>query len=224
MATKTTPRKAAKKTTAKAGGASGASKQATTATGLAGTTGKAAHGKPAASSAGARKTSARVPGGSTGVGAKSKAAATSGAVVGKAASKPVSGKSAVKPSPANRITATPRKADPVTADGKAQNAEGSKKVQKSVRPAKKTVSAKPTARQALVKTRKLLKDKQQRDTQTPAWQEINVDPGPAAHRGFQSGEARSKAQELHAGEIRLKPIQGSVSTRDRHNQGKRDKG
>ena len=40
--------------------------------------------------------------------------------------------------------------------------------------------------------------------------------------GFQSDEARAKAEELHAGESRMQAIQGSIGTQDRHNQGKRD--
>ena len=38
----------------------------------------------------------------------------------------------------------------------------------------------------------------------------------------QSTEAAGKALELHAGESRMKAIQGSAGTQDRRNQGKRD--
>lgn len=44
----------------------------------------------------------------------------------------------------------------------------------------------------------------------------------APHPGFQSDEARVKAGDLHEAEMRLEANQGSVSTVDRHNQGKRD--
>jgi len=40
--------------------------------------------------------------------------------------------------------------------------------------------------------------------------------------GFQSEEARLKANELHQGETHQSAIQGSIGTTDRHNQGKRD--
>ncbi len=80
----------------------------------------------------------------------------------------------------------------------------------------------PTARQALASTRKLLKDKQDREQQAPAWQDAST-PGSEGAPGYQSGQAKQKAGELHAAEIRLKPIGGSVGTRDRMNQAKRDK-
>jgi len=40
--------------------------------------------------------------------------------------------------------------------------------------------------------------------------------------GFQSDEARAAANALHEGEARLQANHGSVSTIDRHAQGKRD--
>jgi hypothetical protein len=40
--------------------------------------------------------------------------------------------------------------------------------------------------------------------------------------GYQSPAAADQAQALHEGETRQAAIQGSVSTQDRHNQGKRD--
>lgn len=40
--------------------------------------------------------------------------------------------------------------------------------------------------------------------------------------GYQSPAAADQAQALHEGETRQAAIQGSVSTQDRYNQGKRD--
>lgn len=226
MATRTTPKKAAKKTTAKPRTATGASKKTTSKTVSAKATSKTPSAKPAPASASARKTAARVPGGSIGVGAKSKADTKSSPVGRKAVSKSSTGKAAVKPSPAKGTKAAARKAGSAGAESNAKSSAAAKKqaMTKSARPAKKAAAAKPTARQALAITRKLLKDKQERDGQIPAWQQTSGESSGGLDPGFQSSEARGKAQELHAGEIRLKPIHGSISTRDRRNQGKRDKG
>ncbi|WP_176520144.1 hypothetical protein [Pseudoxanthomonas wuyuanensis] len=80
-----------------------------------------------------------------------------------------------------------------------------------------------TPRQALARTRKLLEQKQQARREVQPWQLL--DGAPQAHASgpaLQSPEAAGKALELHAGESRMKAIQGSVGTRDRRNQGKRD--
>ncbi len=77
---------------------------------------------------------------------------------------------------------------------------------------------------ALENTRALLEAKQQRERQPPAY--LAIDSHAATEqpsRGFQSRGAKSKALELHEGEMRMEPIQGSISTHDRHNQGKRDR-
>ncbi len=42
------------------------------------------------------------------------------------------------------------------------------------------------------------------------------------HAGFQSDAARVQAAQLHEAEVRMEGNQGSISTHDRHNQGKRD--
>ena len=80
--------------------------------------------------------------------------------------------------------------------------------------------------EALANTRQLLEAKQQRDRETPAYRMLEAqaegrraEPEP----GFQSESARAKAQELHAGEVRLDPIHGSISTHDRQSQGERDR-
>lgn len=80
--------------------------------------------------------------------------------------------------------------------------------------------------EALANTRQLLEAKQQRDRETPAYRMLEAQAeGRRAEpeSGFQSESARARAQELHAGEVRLDPIHGSISTRDRQSQGKRDR-
>jgi hypothetical protein len=79
-----------------------------------------------------------------------------------------------------------------------------------------------TPEQALENTRKLLEAKQEHDRQTPAWQQLDGSHAAIVHDGYQSDEAAAKATELHAAESRLQGTQGSISTQDRHNQGKRD--
>ena len=79
-----------------------------------------------------------------------------------------------------------------------------------------------TAKKALANTRKLLEQKQAQARGTPPWQALDDSPAGMPHPGFQSGEARAKAGELHEAEMRLEANQGSISTVDRHNQGKRD--
>ncbi|MCJ0824601.1 hypothetical protein MQC88_01265 [Luteimonas sp. 50] len=89
----------------------------------------------------------------------------------------------------------------------------------------KTTAAprKITPKQALANTRKLLEAKQAHDRQPPAWQALDRQPDQLPHAaGFQSAEAQDRAGELHAGESRMEAIQGAISTRDRHDQGKRD--
>jgi hypothetical protein len=76
--------------------------------------------------------------------------------------------------------------------------------------------------QALANTRALLEAKKRQDREGPAWQHLDGSASPAAGR-YQSPEARSRAEELHAGESRMPAIEGSISTRDRKNQAKRDK-
>lgn len=80
-----------------------------------------------------------------------------------------------------------------------------------------------TPEQALENTRRLLEEKQARDRSPPAWQEAVPAAGPAHEPGFQSNEAQGKANLLHDAESRVVPIGGSVGTRDRISQGKRDR-
>lgn len=75
----------------------------------------------------------------------------------------------------------------------------------------------------MAQTRELLEAKQQRDRELRPYQVLDEQGQPGQPEpGYQSGSAKSKAQELHAGEARLEPIHGSISTRDRQSQGKRD--
>ena len=74
-----------------------------------------------------------------------------------------------------------------------------------------------TPEQAMANTRELLERKNEAAQQ----QATQVQPGSDAGR-YQDEQARAQAQELHHGEMRLQANQGSISTRDRHNQGRRD--
>ena len=79
-----------------------------------------------------------------------------------------------------------------------------------------------TPKRALANTRKLLRQKQAQARATPAWQALDGHHGTAPQSGFQSDGARIQAEHLHEAEARLEGIHGSISTHDRHNQGKRD--
>jgi len=79
-----------------------------------------------------------------------------------------------------------------------------------------------TPEQALANTRKLLEAKQEHDRQVQPWQQLDGGHAPALSTGQESAEAAAKAEQLHAAESRVQAIQGSNSTQDRHNQGKRD--
>ncbi len=85
-------------------------------------------------------------------------------------------------------------------------------------------AAKPiTPRRALANTRKLLEAKQARERQGQPWQTLDPMHDHLPQPGYQSGQAAEKAEELHSGQSRMTPIEGSISTRDRKNQGKRDR-
>lgn len=78
-----------------------------------------------------------------------------------------------------------------------------------------------TAEQALASTRELLEAMQQRQRSPDGY------PGngnaASTQPGYQSAQAKAKALDLHAGEVRMEPIHGSISTRGRKNQAKRDR-
>jgi hypothetical protein len=74
----------------------------------------------------------------------------------------------------------------------------------------------------LARTKELLAQKQAHDREVQPWQQLDPQHTHVAEQGHQPIEAADKATELHAGESRMKVIQGSIGTQDRHNQGKRD--
>src|SRR5690606_12690757 len=76
---------------------------------------------------------------------------------------------------------------------------------------------------ALEQTRALLEAKQAHDAEPRPWQDLAAGVAPGeGEPGYQSNAARRRALRLHAAEARIPAIQGSSSTRDRINQGKRD--
>ena len=80
-----------------------------------------------------------------------------------------------------------------------------------------------TPEQALAQTRALLEAKQARDAEPKPWSDTATDGAADGSVGYQSPAAARRAKRLHAAEIRLPANQGSISTRDRVNQGKRDR-
>ena len=91
-------------------------------------------------------------------------------------------------------------------------------------PARKTRSARKalTPEQALERTRELLEAKQAQAREPKSWETLGGTAGDAGSPGYQSEDAARRAEQLHEAEARIPAIQGSNSTRDRINQGKRD--
>jgi hypothetical protein len=79
-----------------------------------------------------------------------------------------------------------------------------------------------TPEQALDNTRALLEAKRARDREAAPWQALGSDSGTVHAPHFQSDDARVQANALHQGEMDLDAIQGTISSNDRHTQGKRD--
>ena len=80
-----------------------------------------------------------------------------------------------------------------------------------------------TPEEALSNTRALLAEKQARDHARGSRKDRPYGASVSApHAGFQSGEARAKAIELHEGEMNLEAVEGNISDRGRRQQGKRD--
>lgn len=79
-----------------------------------------------------------------------------------------------------------------------------------------------TPEQALAQTRALLEAKQARELEPRPWEASQGGEPGAGAPGYQSDSAARRAKRLHAAEARIPAIQGSISTRDRINQGKRD--
>lgn len=186
--------------------------------------GKAAVGKTKAGKAAAASPRAKTAAGPLAGKAKSKGSTAAGPMA-KTAGRAADTKAAI-----------PTKAAPRSGASKAATADGAATTSNAGRGAVQTTSAKPkpkpakraapaaiTPKRALANTRALLKAKQQHDAEPKAWQALG---GQAQHAqpdaGFQSGISAAKAEELHAGEIRMTAIEGSISTRGRQNQGKRD--
>ena len=145
----------------------------------------------------------------------------------KKAAKKATRKAATKRAPARKAatkkTAARKAPAKKTAAKKAATRKPAARKAPARKPAGKQAAAKKkiTPRKALSNTRKLLEAKQQHARETPPWQQLGT-PGAPGHEGYQSPEAKAKANELHAGESRMEGIHGSISTHDRHAQGRRD--
>lgn len=161
--------------------------------------------------------------------AVAKKSAAKKTTVRKAATK----KATAKKTAARKATAKKVTVKQVAATKTAKQASTRRVAGKAGQPAPKTADTKkragtaPRARtitpeQALANTRKLLEAKQEHDRQVQPWQKLDDGHGPAPQVGHESEEAAAKAEQLHAAESRVQAIQGSNSTQDRHNQGKRD--
>jgi hypothetical protein len=186
------------------------------------TTGKAAKKTIAKA---AKKTAAKAPARKV---AKAAKPATKKAATKKTASKATAKKTVARKPLAKKAASkstTKRAAAPVKRAAKvpvkaATTQAGRSTAKKTPRPARKPRGITPE--QALANTRALLEAKQAHDREPPPWQSLETPGGHASPPGFQTDEARIKADELHAGESRMQAIQGSISTQDRHQQGKRD--
>lgn len=90
------------------------------------------------------------------------------------------------------------------------------------KPASTSRKRKLTPEQALAQTQALLEAKHARDAEPKPWRDGPEGAAVVGQPGFQSDAAARRALRLHAAEARIPAIQGSISTRDRINQGKRD--
>ncbi|MEN1971975.1 hypothetical protein WCE34_06450 [Luteimonas sp. MJ204] len=145
--------------------------------------------------------------------ATAKKATAKKAAVKKAAVKKATAKKApAKKAPAKKAPAKKATAKKATA----------KKATAKKATAKKATVKKVSPERALANTRKLLEAKNQRDRSPQPWQSLDPVADHVPQPGYQSPQAASKAHDLHAGESRMASIHGSMSTTDRHNQGKRD--
>lgn len=132
---------------------------------------------------------------------------TKKAATKKAPSKKTASKKAASKKAASKKSATKKAASRKTASKKTAPKKAARRV--------------ITPRKALSNTRKLLAEKQQHARETPPWQQIGSTAG-QGHDGFQSPEAAAQAKDLHAAEVRMEGNHGSISTHDRHAQGRRD--
>jgi hypothetical protein len=153
---------------------------------------------------------------------------TGKATTAKASGKPT-GKSPVSASPnAKRQATAPATKTPATSrgggKGKASTSErGSSEAMADSGADGRAAPKHITAQEAMENTRDLLAAKQARARKPPAWQELDhTQHAKAAKPGFESEAARDRAVELHQDEMRLQATEGSISDRDRHQQGRRD--
>jgi hypothetical protein len=156
------------------------------------------------------------------------------AAPGKTASRKTAASKAKAAKPATDKAASPRPADRTpslrAASGKTAGASGksgsrtSSAASPGAKPARKDKDAsRPiTPKRALANTRKLLEAKRARQRQGLPWQTLDPGHDHLPQAGYPSRQAAEQAEDLHAGESRITPIQGSISTRDRKHQGKRD--
>ena len=173
-----------------------------------------------------------------------KSAAASGKTKAATAAKPASGKKATTKTSAARTKAgagkaaaasttskTPSKTAPAkrTSSSAAPGVKGKAATKRASKPATKATTKKSAAesagispKRALANTRKLLAQQEAKAAQPKPWDGLGNEGTAQSAPGFQSPKARSRVLELHAGETRQAPIHGSISTRDRKNQGKRD--
>jgi len=124
----------------------------------------------------------------------------------------------------------PPTAAPARAAKKATRKAAKKAAKKTVKKAARKAAAKKapgkagkvTPKQALRSTREVLEAKQEEARQEKPWQDAGGHGGQVSSEGYQSGAAARRAGNLHAAESRLPAIQGSIGTRGRISQGKRD--
>ncbi|TWI04550.1 hypothetical protein IP90_00683 [Luteimonas cucumeris] len=141
---------------------------------------------------------------------------------GTAATKATRKAAASKATPAKRARKATKPASAGTATSKPAKASVKSARKAPTGGTRKRATKKITPEQALANTRKLLEAKKEQDHQAKPWQTLDPEREHVPEAGFQSPQAAAKAQELHAGESRMASIQGSISTTDRRNQGKRD--
>ena len=142
--------------------------------------------------------------------------------------KPATTKAAGKTSAARRTAAQPKQASPRVASRAAlRQAAGDTGAAETRKAPVRKASARDVAAkkriQAVKAKKKLLQKKTERDRAPRSWQAMDgVDAPSVPDPGFQSSGAASKAKRLHAGQSRMKPIQGSISTRGKRTQARRD--
>lgn len=206
-----TPAKVAKKAAAK----KTVTKSAATAK-TAKTAKKAALPKKSVTSASASKTTTKK---SATTPTRTASSSTAEAAASKTARKPVANKAGAKPSAAAK-SATPAATKPAVrkAAKVAKPKAASEKAGKPSGRSKRGI----TPEQALENTRKLLEQRDADAKGSKSWETLGTEGAAPDAPGFQSPQARSKALALHEAETRQASINGSISTRDRRNQGKRD--